>query len=314
MTPDRSAPLATIAECAHDRGMKVGIVSSVSIDHATPAAFYAHVPRRDMYEEVGNALLASGFDYFAGGSPRWNKRRTLTSAAEFELAAALRGYTFTDTRSELAAARGKVVATLNMLGEGGYTAGSSAMPYAIDRHTLDPENRLSLADFLRRGVELLDGPDGFLIMAEGGNIDWAAHSNDAPTLVREIQDFDAALTVALEFQAAHPDETLIVVTADHETGGLTLGRRDRNYDSDFDALTGADRSVEYTGVEYDTVEAADTSINRSAGIAWTTGAHTALPAVVMASGPGSARFAGFQDNTDIPRKIALAIGLQRLNN
>ncbi len=213
MTPD-SIPVKTVAELARDKGMRVGIVSSVSIDHATPSAFYAHMPDRNNYEEIGNQLLVSGFDYFAGGSPRWNKRKTLTTAAEYENAAARYGYTFSDTRKELAEACGKVIATINMLGEGGYTKGESALPYAITRPSLDPENRTSLAEFVRRGIELLDNPEGFFLMAEGGNIDWAAHANDAPSLIHEILDFDAAVGVALDFYAAHPDETLIIVTAD----------------------------------------------------------------------------------------------------
>lgn len=284
--------LRTVAERAHYKGMKVGIISSVSIDHATPSAFYAHVPDRDMYEQIGNQLLASGFDYFAGGSPRWDKRTTLTTAAEFESAAAARGYTFADTRAELAAANGKVIATINMLGEGGYTDGESALPYAIDRPMLDEDNRTSLADFVRRGIELLDNPAGFFMMAEGGKIDWAGHANDAPASIHEVLDFDAAIGVALEFYAAHPDETLIVVTADHETGGLTLGRRDREYSSDFGSL------MDITASGKATEEA-----NREAGIDWTSGAHTALPVPVFSIGCGAENFTGFYDNTDIPKRI-----------
>ncbi len=291
MTPDRKTPMTTIAERARDRGMKVGIVTSVSIDHATPAAFYAHVQDRNMYENIGNQLLDSGFDYFGGGSLRWNKRTTLTNAADFERAATARGYTFADTREELAEAHGKVIATIEMLGSGGYTGGESALPYAVDRPMLDVENRTSLADFARRGFEILDNKDGFFMMIEGGNIDWAAHANDARRLIYEVVDFSDAVAAALEFYAAHPDETLIVVTADHETGGLTMGRRDRDYESDFGLLMTADTSVEKQ------------ELYKRAGIAWATGAHTALPVPVFAIGCGADQFTGYYDNTDIPEKI-----------
>lgn len=304
MNPGRTEPIKTIAERARDKGMRVGIVSSVSIDHATPAAFYAHVPDRDMYEQIGNQLLTSGFDYFAGGSPRWNKRETFATAAEYEKEAARHGYTFADTRAELAEAKGRVIATINILGEGGYTKGESALPFAIDRPSLDPENQTSLADFVRRGFELLDNPDGFFMMAEGGNIDWAAHANDAPALVREVLDFDDAVAAALEFYAAHPDETLVVVTNDHETGGLTLGRDDRGYDSDFSTLMGEIRSADRAdGVSYDNADAAGEETDRLAGVGWTTGAHTALPATVFAIGCGAENFTGYYDNTDIPERI-----------
>ena len=108
---------------------------------------------------------------------------------------------------------GKVVAINAVLDE------DQTMPYEIDRE----ENNLSLADFTRKGIELLDNPEGFFMLVEGGKIDWAAHANDAVTVIRDVLAFGEAIEEAIKFYQQHPEETLIVVTADHETGGLTLG-------------------------------------------------------------------------------------------
>ena len=100
-------------------------------------------------------------------------------------------------------------------------ADRTAIPYAIDRKKTD----LSLQDITRSAINFLskDATKGFFLMVEGGKIDWACHSNDAATVFHEVTDFDNAIKVAYEFYSQHPDETLIVITADHETGGLVLG-------------------------------------------------------------------------------------------
>jgi len=98
-------------------------------------------------------------------------------------------------------------------------SGGDAMKYAIDQNSED----LSLADFTAKAIELLDNDNGFFLMVEGGKIDWAAHDNDAATTVHEVIAFDAAIEEALKFYKTHPEETLILVFADHETGGMSLG-------------------------------------------------------------------------------------------
>lgn len=136
----------------------------------------------------------------------------------------------------------------------------------------------SLALAVNNGFAKLAGRDGFFMMAEGGMIDKVAHNNDAPAMIAEVLDFDSAVRAALDFYYKHPRETLIIVTADHETGGLTLGSREMEYKSDF-------RKLE--------------------GISWATGAHTALPVPVFAIGVGAEKFAGYYDNTEIAKKINL---------
>ena len=103
----------------------------------------------------------------------------------------------------------------------------SAMPYAIDRQ----DNDLKLSQIVEKSIELLENPNGFFMMVEGGKIDWASHSNDAAAVIHDVIDFDKAIGVALEFYKRNPKNTLIVVCADHETGGLALGFEEQKYES-----------------------------------------------------------------------------------
>lgn len=232
--------LKTMAERAHEKGMKVGIVSSVSIDHATPACFYAHTDDRNKYEDIGNQLLTSGFDYFAGGSVRWNKRSTLKTAAEYATAAQEKGFTYVDTKADfdaLNAESGRVIATINKLGSGAFTSDGSALPYSIDGYLQDSENQITLKDFAEKGIELMqNNPNGFFIMVEAGKIDWACHANDATSSAFDMVAFDEVVGAALDFYDQHPDETLIVITGDHDCGGLTLGFTSTDYETTFKNL------------------------------------------------------------------------------
>ncbi|OAV74548.1 Alkaline phosphatase 4 precursor [Bacteroidales bacterium Barb7] len=239
MNGDRSKSLTTMAEMAKKKGMKVGIVSSVSIDHATPACFYAHTPDRNNYEDIGNQLLTSGFDYFGGGSVNWKSRKTLKTANEYKAEGAKNGYKYVDSRVAFEALNnqsGKVIATLNLLGSGGYTGDGSALPYVIDFGIQKEDDKISLADFTRKGFELLDNEKGFFMMVESGKIDWACHANDVVSSVFDMVAFDEVIGAALDFYNKHPEETLIVITGDHECGGLTLGFAATEYESTFDLL------------------------------------------------------------------------------
>lgn len=237
MNPDRTQNMQTIAEAAKAHGLKVGIVSSVSIDHATPACFYAHTPDRDNYEDIGDWLLKSDFDYFAGGSIKRDSYRR--SYSQYQDAAREAGYTYVNTRTgfdALNSRSGKVIATLS--DNGVMIEDGCAIPYTIDVDEMSsPDDRIMLSEFTRKGIELLDNPKGFFMMVEGGKIDWAGHCNDLVSDTYEVISMDNAIGVALEFYAKHPNETLIVVTGDHETGGLTIGFAGTKYETSFDKLS-----------------------------------------------------------------------------
>ncbi len=253
MDGNHSQDLKTMAEMARDKGMKVGIISSVSIDHATPACFYAHTPHRNNYYTIGQHLTQSNFDYFAGGGVRWNKYdsdgETSGLAEDINLfldAAESNGYTYVNTRSAfdaLTSGSGKVIATLEKF-YSSVSATSGALPYTIDLDEQASENdKITLSEFTAKGIEILDNDNGFFMMVEGGKIDWACHANDVVSAAHNTVEFDKAIGLAVDFYEQHPDETLIVITGDHECGGLTLGFATTAYETAFDLLN--HQSVSY---------------------------------------------------------------------
>jgi len=235
---DRTENLKAVTEMARDKGMKVGVITSVSIDHATPACFYAHCDDRNNYEEIGHWLLKSNFDFFGGGNVRWNDYKDMTKEQFFD-SLKLKGYTIaTDLQSfnALNNKTGKIFTTIPKNMEKVHDG--SSLPYNIDLDIQSSDdNRLVLRDFVKKAVECLYNEDkGFFIMTEGGKIDWTDHANDAVANVYETIAFDHAVGVALEFYQQHPDETLIVFTGDHECGGLTLGFAGTHYESAFNLM------------------------------------------------------------------------------
>jgi alkaline phosphatase len=203
----------SIAELARKNGRKVGIVSSVTINHATPAAFYAHVGSRGSNYDIGLDLIASGFDYFGGGGVAgYNDRNAEKYKGSIYDLAKEAGYTVCRTPETIKALKQGVEKVLAF-------GSSSDLPYAIDGN----REGLRLVDFTKQAIELLDNPNGFFIMVEGGKIDWACHANDGAASIWETIEFDAAVSVAFDFAAKKPGEVLIIVTGDHETGGMLLG-------------------------------------------------------------------------------------------
>lgn len=214
----------TIAEKLKDQlGYKVGILTSVNLNHATPAAFYAHQASRNSYYEIGQELIASEFDYFAGGGLLQPTGAEEDQTDLYQLAEEA-GYTVVKTKAEaeaLTADSGKTIVIDETL------ADDDAMSYAMDLE----EGEWGLADYVEKGIEVLDNDNGFFMMVEGGKIDWACHANDAGATINDTIALDEAVGKAVEFYNEHPDETLILVTGDHETGGLTIGFAGTDYDT-----------------------------------------------------------------------------------
>lgn len=235
MDPTKTKKFTTVAQMAKAAGMKVGILSTVSLNHATPASFYASQPSRNDYYEIGRQLIDSGFDYFAGGGIHQNRGKKKDRPDLYDIAAE-KGYAvLRDRQSILASAPGKPVIAVNPVLDG-----SNAMPYDMDRC----EDELSLAEFTAKGIELLDNPKGFFMMAEGGKIDWACHANDAAAAITDTFAFDEAVKVAVDFAEKHPDETLIIVVGDHETGGMSLGFAGTQYETFFEKIAFQKESYE----------------------------------------------------------------------
>ncbi|MDR0745196.1 MAG: alkaline phosphatase [Mediterranea sp.] len=219
---DRKQRLTSVAEKAKRSGKKVGVTTSVSVDHATPAAFYAHQPDRSMYYEIALDLPKANFDFYAGGgflkpNTTYDKQEAPGIFPIFEEA----GYTiargYNDFKAKSSSAKKMI-----LIQEEGAPAGVRSLSYAIDRN----ESDLTLSQITESAISFLtkNNSKGFFLMVEGGMIDWSCHDNDAATTFREVVDMDNAIKIAYEFYKKHPKETLIVVTADHETGGLGLGK------------------------------------------------------------------------------------------
>lgn len=234
----------TISEKLHSQlGYKIGVVSTVNLNHATPAAFYAHQASRGNYYEIGEELVASGFEYFAGGGLLKATGSDGDKTDIYELAADA-GYHVTKTQAEaeaVTAENGKVLLIDENL------ADSDAMAYENDRADSD----WALADYVKKGIEVLDNDKGFFMMVEGGKIDWASHANDAGSTISDTIALSDAVGEAMEFAKEHPDETLIVVTGDHETGGLTIGYAGTDYDTFLTNLT--NQKISYAKFDSDYV-------------------------------------------------------------
>lgn len=217
---DLETPVNSVAVWAKNAGYKVGIATSVSIDHATPAAFYAHEAGRSSYYNIGVDLYKAGFDFYAGSDFLEPDSKEKSSKNLYEMANEY-GYTIARGYNEYQKKNNKADKMILFQSKEDSKVDNSSIPYAIDRS----ESSLTLENITRSAIDFLykDNNKGFFLMIEGGKIDWACHSNDAATTFREIQNFDSAIEIAYEFYKQHPDETLIVVTADHETGGIVLG-------------------------------------------------------------------------------------------
>ncbi len=201
MDSARKVDFSSIAIEAKRQGWAAGVVTTVSIDHATPAAFYAHVPSRNMYHEISGFVPTADLDFY-GGAGFKNIGRNFK---KFKKA----GYTI--LRGKDAKMRGDKIVYIQEKRKN-----VSQLPYAVDRKDDD----MTLEDLVEGAIEFMLPKGKFFLMAEGGMIDWAAHNNDAYRAAGEVDDLSEAVEEALDFYEKHPDETLIVITADHETGGL----------------------------------------------------------------------------------------------
>ncbi len=300
MDPDTVA-LKSIAYKIHDAGYKVGIMTTVGINHATPAAFYAHNANRSDYYPIGKELAESGFEFFGGGGYLHPTGKD-GDQPYLGIAAREAGYTF---------ARGKEEFEQKKCDKIIYTRGGEDPEGPLPYRFLRQDSDITLADVVRGAIEVLGNDSkGFFMMAEGGMIDFAAHANDAINMINEVIDFDEAIAVAYQFYKEHPDETLIVITADHETGGITLGDS-HGYQYDltvFDEITLNEASNDTE--TYLNSKSVKDEYSKSAHIGWTTTSHTGGAVPVFAVGAGSLKFAGRQDNTDIPKKICEAMGVE----
>jgi alkaline phosphatase len=257
--PDKK-PVPNIREMAEKKGLKTGLVSTSAINHATPASFMAHQASRNNYDEIASEFLYSNIDVFIGGGVKFFEKRKDGRNLSKELRD--KGYQVLYKMEDI-----QNVKT-------GRLAGLTA-----EEHNLPmPERGEMLVPATRTAINLLSqGNKGFFLMVEGSEIDFLAHNNNAPGIIRETLDMDKAIGAALEF-AAKDRHTLIIVTADHETGGMTINEGNN--------LTG-ELTAKFTSPE-----------------------HTGVCVPVFAYGPGADQFGGFMENTEVGNKMMKLLGVK----
>ena len=213
--------LRSLADVASEQGYKVGLVTNVGINHATPSCFYGHTADRFGFPKLVDDYIASDVAFIAGSTimdmksgPQDPKYSPVTTA---ELAERIikAGIHLTKNAEEAGNVKGERVALVANDKE------NKHVPYVIDRKG----GELTLVDCSKAAIKYLtnNAPEGFFLMIEGGKLDYAAHEQDAVTTFYEVNEFAQTVDLALAFAEQHPDETLIVVTSDHETGGMSLG-------------------------------------------------------------------------------------------
>jgi len=274
---DDSSKVKTLVEIVSPQHIKTGVISTSSIQHATPACFYAHVINRRLYEDITVDLVESEIDFFAGGGTSFfNKRKDGKDLLE-----------------ELKKKGFKIDTT-------GFSDFTEIKQYSKMAYLLAENHMAPVAngrgDFLPKATELgiqflnkdAENPN-FFLMIEGSQVDWGGHDNDAEYLISELIDFDDAIGMALDFAEADGN-TLVIVTADHETGGFTLSStlksvKDSSSYGDYTEITGT----------------------------FSTKGHSATLIPVFAYGPGAEAFSGVYENTEIFHKILQATNWNKKN-
>ena len=257
--PDKR-PVPSIRELAEKKGLKTGLVSTSAITHATPASFIAHTASRDNYEDIAADFLKTNIDVFIGGGIKNFEARKDGRNLSKELRD--NGYQVLYNIEDIQKVKSGKLA--------GFTAKEHDLPM--------PERGEVLVPATQTAINLLSqGAKGFFLMVEGSEIDFLAHENKTPGVILETLDFDRAIGAALKFAASN-GETLIIVTADHETGGMTIN--------------GGDYKTGKVIAKY------------------TSGGHTGIAVPIYAFGPGAEQFTGFMENIDIAKKM---MNLLKLN-
>lgn len=318
-------PVKTMLEIAKEQGMTTALVATSQINHATPASFAAHNKSRRNYDDIANDYIDNKIagklpvDLMLGGGTQYFIRDDRNLVDEFKQA----GYQYGDDIKNL----GQItqVPAIGLYAPKG-------LPFALD------ENPTRLKQLTAKAFDLLDGQNdkGFFVMIEGSQIDWCGHANDIACAMAEMDDFAKSIETAKAYVDNNPD-TILVITADHSTGGLTIGAHGQ-YKWETDIIKGvkatagtltnllmesdnlktvwqANTSIEFTAENEIKLKQAKAMGEKTLNLAvksiindlsftgWTTGGHTASDVQVFAYGKNSDDFVGSQNNTDIAKKL-----------
>lgn len=329
-------PVETVLEAAQAQGKATGLVTNTRITHATPAAFAAHVPERQMEDEIARQYIEeTGVDVLLGGGKGHFDPEQRDDGEDVLGAACDEGYELVETADELEAIEQAPVLGL-------FTEDTSHMNYYLDRLPEDETGQPGLAEMTTKAIDILSqNKNGFFLMVESGRVDHCGHAND-PAIAAEQLEGDEAVGAALDYvEDDSTSSTTMVTTADHECGGMSLAR-DGPYNVNFDVLEAMGASAteglapriedaesvdeireimdEFAGIEdmdeYDIArvqegaEAVKEIINERALVGWTSDGHTATDVPTFASGPNAEFLNAARDNTDIAGLLVDSLGLR----
>ncbi|MEH7383586.1 alkaline phosphatase [Bacillus sp. JJ1533] len=314
--------LKTILEAAEEKGKSSGLVATSTITHATPAVFASHVASRSNEADIAPQLLENGVDVLLGGGKQYFPDSLINEAEE-------NGYQYVTNQDELENAK-KADKLIGLFAEDG-------MAPELDR---DETDQPSLAEMTESALDVLKkDKDGFFLMVEGSQIDWAGHDNDAAWAMKDSEAFELAVEKAVEF-AKKDGNTLVVVAGDHDTGGMSVGgygKGDANLEvlrnvsatGDFmESKLNADRSnvkeivkqytnLDLTDAEAERIKTAKTPsiainqvVSERAIVGWSSTGHTGTDVPLYAFGPGAQLFSGLHENTDLPVLMAEAMKIK----
>ena len=290
MNPE-GEPVKSMAYELKEDGYNIGIISTVAINHATPGAFYGHNDKRSAYYEIAKEIADTDFEFFGGDGFidfKGKSQKEEPIDEYLERNGYVVSYGAEEFKVEAAGAQKAILCQASNRSE-------SADNYVSEGKLKEDA---SLSQILQIGMDFIGEKEPFFFMCEGGKIDWTAHDNRTMPMVMDVLELDEAVALAYEFYKKYPKETLIVVTADHETGGLTLG-----CGPDMINWKRLEEQWFSEGKKNTLSKEENRKLNKECSIGWTTGSHTGGAVPVFAVGKGAEKFMGRMDNTDIKGKI-----------
>lgn len=290
ITPDGEYLYSMAQILKNDYNYQVGVFSSVPLNHATPAAFYAHNKDRGAYFDITRQIPDSGFEFIGGsGFLKFSREGEINSEVFLES----NGYEVVFGQKEFENAEGNhIVMVANPRKEN---------RDKVANYSEEEDGLVTLSQMMEDCLATLDTTKPFFVMCEGGEIDWTSHANKTMPTIDAVIAMDKAVKVAYEFYLKHPKQTLILVTADHQTGGISVGSTGYGYDVNWDGVI--ERWEKDNREDKFDSETARNAFDDSCGIGWTTVHHNGDHVPIYAIGCGAEKFCGRMDNTDIIKKI-----------
>lgn len=294
--PDGS-PLKSIAYDLKEEGYRVGIISDGPVNHATPAAFFAHSDSRARYYEIALEMASCGLDFLGGSeiAGRYGTKRDREDVVKLIEKDGQCDVCFGLEDFAGSKARTRVLLPVNPEDSADFDKMDTNKNYELAM----AGKGMQASDFLNACLDSFGDGEPFFIMCEQGYIDWASHKNDIMRVMESVRQLDRAVAIAYEFYLGHPDETLILVTGDHETGGLTFGTK--NYTIDWKAFEEIWDGCGHDDSGFTPEEVA--AVSEKCGFGWGSKSHTGCPVPLYAIGKGAEKFTGVYENSDIKGKI-----------